>query len=55
MRVLILRRGEVVAHDSVQHLRGLLSSPSLEDVFAQLAVREDTEKIAAGIAAVMRG
>lgn len=55
MRVLILRRGEVVAHDSVERLRGLLSSPSLEDVFAQLVVQEDTEKIAAEMAAVMRG
>lgn len=55
MRVLILRCGEVVAHDSVEHLRGLLSSPSLEDVFAQLVVQEDTEKIAADLAAAMRG
>lgn len=54
-RVLILRRGQVVAHDSVEHLRALLSSPSLEDVFAQLVVQEDTEKIAAEMAAVMRG
>jgi ABC-2 type transport system ATP-binding protein len=54
-RVLILRSGEVVAHDSVQNLRALLSSPSLEDVFSQLAVREDTDKIAAEIVAAMRG
>lgn len=54
-RVLILRRGQVVAHDSVEHLRALLSSPSLEDVFAQLVVQEDTDKLAAGLFAVMRG
>jgi ABC-2 type transport system ATP-binding protein len=55
MRVVILRRGEVVAHDSVQRLRSLLASPTLEDVFAQLVVQEDTAKIAAEMAAVMRG
>jgi ABC-2 type transport system ATP-binding protein len=54
-RVLILRRGKVVAHDSVANLRGLLSSPSLEDVFSQLVVQEDTEKIAEDMVAVMRG
>jgi ABC-2 type transport system ATP-binding protein len=52
-RVLILRRGKVVAHDSVANLRGLLTSPSLEDVFSQLVVQEDTEKIADDMVAVM--
>jgi ABC-2 type transport system ATP-binding protein len=54
-RVLILRRGKVVAHDSVEHLRAILSSPSLEDVFAQVAVQEDTEKLAGDMIAVIRG
>ena len=54
-RVLTLRSGTVVAHDSVENLRALLSSPSLEDVFSQLAVREDTDKIAEEIVAAMRG
>ena len=54
-RVLILRQGKVVAHDSVERLRTLLASPSLEDVFAQLVVQEDTEKIAEEIVSVMRG
>ena len=54
-RVLILRRGKVGAHDSVEHLRALLSSPSLEDVFAQVAVQEDTEKLAGDMISVMRG
>ena len=53
-RVLILRRGRVAAHDSVERLRAVLASPSLEDVFSQLAVQEDTEKIAGEIAAVIR-
>ena len=54
-RVLILRRGKVVAHDSVEHLRALLASPSLEDVFAQVAVQEDTEKLADEMISVIRG
>jgi ABC-2 type transport system ATP-binding protein len=54
-RVLILRQGRMVAHDSVEHLRSLLASPSLEDVFAQLVVQEDTEKTAREMAAVIRG
>jgi ABC-2 type transport system ATP-binding protein len=54
-RVLILRRGKVVAHDSVERLRTVLASPSLEDVFAQVAVQEDTEKLASEMIAVIRG
>ena len=40
-RVMILRSGEVVADDSAARLRELMHAPSLEDVFAQLAVQED--------------
>ena len=40
-RVMILRAGEVVADDSAAALRELMHAPSLEDVFAQLAVKED--------------
>ncbi len=54
-RVLILRKGEIVAHDSVDRLRALLESPSLEDVFSQLVVQEDTEKLARDMVAVMKG
>ncbi|MBI4909621.1 MAG: ABC transporter ATP-binding protein [Acidobacteria bacterium] len=39
--VLILRRGQVVAHDSVENLRALQSKASLEAVFAQLTEAED--------------
>lgn len=53
--VLILRKGKVVAYDSVEHLRDLMASPSLEDVFAQLAMPEDTGQIAAGLITAMRG
>jgi ABC-2 type transport system ATP-binding protein len=53
-RVIILRKGTIVAHDSIQRLRTLLASPSLEDVFSQLVVQEDTEKLAEEMVAVMR-
>ena len=52
--VLILRKGIVVAHDSVERLRDLMSSPSLEDIFAQLTQQTDTARIAAGMIAAMR-
>lgn len=52
--VLILRKGVVVAHDSVANLRQLMLSPSLEDVFSQLALSEDTETAAQNIIRVMK-
>ena len=44
--VLILRNGEVVAYDSIERLRELMSQPSLEGVFAQLAQVDDGEAVA---------
>ncbi|HUQ92078.1 MAG TPA: hypothetical protein VM120_10395 [Bryobacteraceae bacterium] len=52
--VLILRKGKVVAYDSILKLRGLMASPSLEDVFSQLAQQDDAEKVADQILGVMR-
>ncbi len=43
---LILRKGQVVAHDSVARLRERLSESSLEGVFAQLTATEDTDAVA---------
>ena len=54
-RVIILYRGKMVANDSVTRLRDLMSLPSLESVFAQLVVQEDTEKTASQIVGVMKG
>jgi ABC-2 type transport system ATP-binding protein len=45
-RVMILRAGEVVADDSAANLRQLMHLPSLEDVFSQLAVKDDVEGMA---------
>jgi ABC-2 type transport system ATP-binding protein len=44
--VLILRKGQVVAHDSVQRLREMMAEPSLEGVFTQLAQVQDTDAVA---------
>ena len=52
--VVILRKGKVVAYDSVSNLRTLMASPSLEDVFSQLALLEDTEVVAQNIIRVMK-
>ena len=41
--VVILHEGQVVAHDSVGHLRDLMSLPSLEEVFRKLAVHTDVD------------
>jgi ABC-2 type transport system ATP-binding protein len=48
--VIILHRGRVVADDSIEHLRALRSAATLEDVFAQLAVEQDTAAVSRQIA-----
>jgi ABC-2 type transport system ATP-binding protein len=52
-RVIVLHRGRVVADDSVVRLRDLLATATLEDVFAQLVLREDPERTARDIADVL--
>jgi ABC-2 type transport system ATP-binding protein len=52
--VVILADGRVVANDSVERLRDLMSLPSLEDVFARLVVQEDIGTSAQQLRAVMR-
>ena len=52
--VIILDKGHVVAHDSVERLRDLMKLPSLEEIFAQLVLQEDTERIAGGIVAAIK-
>ena len=53
-RVIILSNGRVVADDSATHLRSLMQSPSLEDVFSQLVITHDVEAMAGEIADIMR-
>lgn len=53
-RVVILHKGRVVAHDSVERLRDLMKLPSLEEIFSQLTLEQDTEKVARDIVEVMK-
>jgi ABC-2 type transport system ATP-binding protein len=49
-RVVILHRGKLVADDSIQRLRSLMELPTLEAIFSQLAVDQDTDSMAHQIA-----
>ena len=53
-RVIILHRGKIVADDSIEHLRTLLSLPTLEEIFSQLAVEQDTAAVSREIADLIR-
>lgn len=44
--VVILHSGKVVADDSIAHLRTMMELPTLEEIFSQLAVEQDTTSIA---------
>lgn len=49
-RVVILHRGHIVADDSIQNLRSIMELPSLEAIFSQLAVEQDSSSVARQIA-----
>jgi ABC-2 type transport system ATP-binding protein len=48
--VVILHRGKLVADDSIEHLRSLMELPTLEAIFSQLAVEQNTDSMARQIA-----
>jgi ABC-2 type transport system ATP-binding protein len=48
--IVILHRGKIVADDSIERLRTLMSTPTLEGIFSQLAVEQDTAAISREIA-----
>jgi ABC-2 type transport system ATP-binding protein len=48
--VIILHRGKMVADDSIERLRELMAASSLEEIFSQLAVEQDTGAICREIA-----
>ena len=48
--VVILHRGKIVADDSIEALRTLMALPTLEEIFSQLAVEQDTEAVSREIA-----
>jgi ABC-2 type transport system ATP-binding protein len=54
-RVVIIHKGLIVANDSVDNLRHLMRVPSLEEIFSQLVVQEDTGSVARRIVDVMMG
>lgn len=51
--VVILHLGKIVADDSIARLRTLMSLPTLEDIFSQLAVDQDAGAVACQIADMM--
>ena len=51
--VVILHKGRVVANDSIDQLRSLMSLSSLEEIFEQLAIEQDTQAITRQILQLM--
>jgi len=43
--IVILHKGRIVANDSIEHLRTLMSLPTLEGIFSQLAVEHNTAAV----------
>ena len=54
-RVVILHKGKLVADDSIAHLQTLMELHSLEAIFAQLAVEQDTGAVAREVADLVCG
>jgi ABC-2 type transport system ATP-binding protein len=52
--VVILNRGKIVAADTIERLRTLMAVPTLEGIFSQLAVEQDTASISREIADLIR-
>jgi ABC-2 type transport system ATP-binding protein len=53
-RVLILRKGRVVADDSIENLRELMHQPDLQGVFSQLTEEQDRVNLAGRILEAMQ-
>ena len=53
-RVIILHRGKIVADDSIESLRTLMSLPTLEGIFSQLAVEQNPVAVSREIADLIR-
>jgi ABC-2 type transport system ATP-binding protein len=52
-RIVILSAGRVVADDSIERLRNLMALPTLEGIFSQLAVKQDTAAVSRQIADII--
>jgi ABC-2 type transport system ATP-binding protein len=53
-RVVIIYRGQVVAHNSIERLRQIMAVPSLEQVFNELVQQPDAEQVARDISEAMK-
>ena len=53
--VVILHRARIVADDSIEHLRTLMSKPTLEGIFSELAMEQDTATVSREIADLIQG
>ena len=53
-RVVILKDGQIVGHDSVANLRAVLRLGSLDAVFAVLTAEEDVDERSRGLVAAMK-
>jgi ABC-2 type transport system ATP-binding protein len=53
-RVIIIHLGKVLKDDSVENLRQLMKVPSLEEIFSQLVIQENTEQISKELIQAMR-
>jgi ABC-2 type transport system ATP-binding protein len=51
--IVILHRGRIVADDSIERLRTLMSLPTLEGIFSQLTIEQDTGAISKQIVDLM--
>jgi ABC-2 type transport system ATP-binding protein len=51
--IVILHKGQVVANDSIEQLRSLMSLPTLERIFTELAIEQDTETVSRNIVELM--
>jgi ABC-2 type transport system ATP-binding protein len=51
--IVILHKGRVVANDSIEQLRAMMSLPTLEEIFSQLAVEQNTEAVTRQIVELM--
>ena len=48
--IVILHRGRIVADDSIERLRVLMAVPTLEKIFSQLVIEQDSDSISREIA-----
>jgi ABC-2 type transport system ATP-binding protein len=44
-KIIILNKGRIAANDSIEQLRSLMALPTLEQIFSQLALEQDTQAV----------